>query len=219
MSRVVLLSAVSVVLFACTNDGLAIEYANNMPTSAPDYPGIGSDPYEKNAFEVGQAQSGIYYESVHATYGPTTADGESTGICDGTTISSASVTKYTLACNLLYALFNLAANWQSETTDLASQEFQTCCTGAGCTVPKKYIHKCWSYAQRGKVTKARVKVDANGQLDRNGTWCNWKFVTPCDAGYCTLYTRAAYSSSSTNLAGTHDAVLRTGVPTGSPCNP
>jgi len=219
MRRTSVPSVVLMAVFMGANVCQAVEYAHDMPTTAPNYPGFGSDPYETSVFEVGQSQSGIWYESVHSTYGPTTASGESDGICDETTISAAEVTKYSLACDALYALFNLSATWSSEKTQLTSQQFQTCCQGSGCTVPKKYIHKCWSYTQRGKVTKARVKVDANGELNRTGTWCEWKFVTPCDAGYCVLYTRAAYSSSSTNLAGTYDPALRIGVPSGAPCNP
>jgi len=197
----------------------AVEYAHDMPYEAPDYPGLATNYFEKKLFEVGDPQSGVRYASVHSTYGPTTANAETSGVCDGTTISAAQTQKYNLTCALLHALFNLQADWQSQQIELDEQEFQTCCQGYGCTVPKKYIHTSWSYTQRGKVTKGRVKVNAQGELDRNGQWCNWKFCTPCDASYCVAYTRAAYSSSSSNLADTHDPALRTGVPAGAPCSP
>jgi len=199
---------------------VGIEYDGNMPDVAPNYPGLGwTDPYEKTILEVGSRQQGVLYKSVYATYGPTTAGAESSGTCDGTTISSSLVKRYELACTALYSLFSIGADWNSTSVTLQEQRFETCCEEAGCTVPKKYIHATWAYVQLGNVTRARVKVNALGQLDRSGTWCDWKVCSPCDAKYCTLYTRAAYSSSSSNLAGTHDAPLRTGVPDGAPCSP
>jgi len=200
------------VILICAENAMAIPYADPMPNSAPNYPMFGIGPYESKAVEVGEAESGIFYESVQATYGPTTAGGESTGVCDGTTISAAQVTKYNLACNLLHALFNLNANWSSETMNITSQPFETCCTGSACTVPKKYIHKCWSYIEKGYVMHGRVKVNANGELSRLGEWSDWAQVNPCAGSYCVMRERAAYSSSSSNLAGTYDPVLRTGEP-------
>lgn len=200
-------------LLACLpNQLFAIEYAHDMPNASPTYDVLGTGPYEQDKIEIGTAQSGIYYDTVHTTYGPTTAPGESSGICDSATIGTASVAKYNLACNLLYALFGLSANYSSENITIISEKFETCCQGSGCTVPKKYILTAYSYVQRGIQTRGRVKVNSAGELDRFGSWSNFKVVTPCETAYCTLRTRTGFASSSSNLAGTYDATLRTGAP-------
>lgn len=194
---------------------VAAPYAHPMPDSAPDYGWGPIRPYDKRELSLNIDQSEIYYAASVANYGPTTAGGEASGICDETAIETSHTSKYNLACTALYALFSLNANYSGEFIDTQSQSFKTCCQGAGCTVSKKYIYESWAYVQRGYVVQGKVKINGSGELSISGDWSDWADVNPCQRAYCVLKTRAVlgFSSSSANdLSNTYDPALRSGSP-------
>jgi hypothetical protein len=182
----------------------------------PSNPSFGQTYTVPAKFECGTEQTGIYYELV-ATHGPFTADAENAGqYCETWSGGAGTVSKYTLACNLLYGLFGLNANWASEQITITNGSCQGCCTGPSCVIPKKYIHAMYSYSQKAYVVKTR-QAKYNG-LALGWSWVSgsdWAVTNPCESAYCVKKQRNnTFSCSQDNKNGTYEDALRTGAPAG-----
>ncbi len=169
--------------------------------------------WQEDKFEVGTAQSGLYYV-LSTSAGPWTAPSDNVGqYCQSQTMGSGTVSKYSLACAVLYGLFGLNANWNSQTVTFTSTKCEGCCTGPSCVIAKIYIHTVYTYKQLGWAVKQRYRTRPNA-FTQWSDWSDWAYKTPCDSGYCVLYTRSStgYSCAGTNQNETYDPALRTGTP-------
>jgi hypothetical protein len=182
--------------------------------------GLTRTEYESDKFAVGEPQSGLHYV-LAGSAGPWTAPADNTGeYCESQTTTAGQYSKYSLSCNLLYALFSLAANWASEQVTVSSVECEGCCTGASCVIARIYIHETFNYTQIGwaKKVRSRVKTRASTLIpwatQTYGGWSGWSYVDPCESGYCELKTRSTVPWSCMGSASnnTYDPALRTGVP-------
>lgn len=181
----------------------------------PSNPTFGATYTVPAKFECGTEQTGIYYELV-ATFGPFTADAENSGqYCESWSGGGGTVSKYNLACNLVYGLFGLAANWQSQTITITNGSCQGCCSGPSCVIPKKYIHAMYSYSQKAYLMKTRQATYWGSGVGWKWVDSDWTVTNPCECAYCLKKERNnAYSCLPASKHGVYEDELRTGTPAG-----